>query len=447
VIYNEKVTLVENSIVKRTNKGVNEINGYIWDKVILANGEEGYILTENLTIANQEEYSKVSFEYNAFGIYSREYNVYFPTLIYDINMQDYSYYMIVSDNSFKIKILYSTMKFNITEEGKNYRVGNLASVLIIDVENDGRVLVRKNIRLNTSANAILIEKGDFQHNCIAANQEIYYNGNKIFTPYVEVDGIHYRTNINWNDITLTETNYNTIKKGEEEFKSEDDVLLKESLTSDRRILLSTLRITNLIFPQGSTALDYFLTSGNSGKTGYQYSYEEDIYKTKHTMRKIPLDIAIEQSSSMKIQLEENIDTVIKVAEKMNIPENTQIIFSNMTEDSGNATRSANIDWYITLHFYRIKMRCSVIRNGDDYQMSMTYGIVDYYDWETAEPSILGDLLQGAEINLNIENLQTSLNLMHYAGLARNYTNYGETIYNITWNAKDKEKTMQYSINK
>lgn len=92
------------------------------------------------------------------------------------------------------------------------------------------------------------------------------------------------------------------------------------------------------------------------------------------------------------------------------------------------------------------MRCSVIRNGDNYQMSMTYGIIDYYDWETTEISVLETLFKGTLINANKE-LQTHLNLMNRIGIARNYTNYGEVTYNITWNEKDKENTVQYSINK
>ncbi|MCI9040139.1 MAG: hypothetical protein HFJ29_09935, partial [Clostridia bacterium] len=39
VVNDKGITILEkNNIVKRTNKGVNEINGYIWDKVVLANG-------------------------------------------------------------------------------------------------------------------------------------------------------------------------------------------------------------------------------------------------------------------------------------------------------------------------------------------------------------------------------------------------------------------------
>ena len=77
---NKITTLEENSIVKRIRKEVNEVNGHTWDKVVLSNGEEGYVFSDNLELAREEEYSNISFEYNRYGIYASRYNVYFPTL-------------------------------------------------------------------------------------------------------------------------------------------------------------------------------------------------------------------------------------------------------------------------------------------------------------------------------------------------------------------------------
>lgn len=445
IYYNEVTTLKEKSIVKRTNKEVNEVNGHIWDKVVLSNNKEGYVFTENINLAEEDEYVNIKFEYSPYGLFIRKYDVYFPTVSYGINIEDYPYYIVTVDNNLKKRICYGKTKFNVTEQGENYHIGNGKTVLMVTIETDGNVLVKKDVVLGSANNTILIKKESFQSNCLNTNQDIYYQDERIYIPYIYEKGICYKMNIGWDDIMLTENNYETIKKGEEEFSSVDKGILEEFLISEKEKLLIALRITNLILPHGSTALDYFLTLGNSGKTGYQYLYEEGIYKTGHTMRKIPLDVAIEQSSSMKEKLEENIDTAIKVVEKMNIPENAPIIFNNVTEDSGKATRSGNLDWYITLHWYRIKMRCKVIKNGDNYQMSMTYGIIDYYDWENQEFSALETLLEGSGINPD-QKLMASLNAMHRIGIARNYTNYGEVVYNITWNEKDKENTLQYSAN-
>jgi hypothetical protein len=83
VVNDKGITILEkNNIVKRTNKGVNEINGYIWDKVVLANGKEGYVFADNLIIAEEKEYENISFEYE-----NIKYNVYFPT--FGVNLETY----------------------------------------------------------------------------------------------------------------------------------------------------------------------------------------------------------------------------------------------------------------------------------------------------------------------------------------------------------------------
>ncbi len=438
---NKITTLEENSIVKRIRKEVNEVNGHTWDKVVLCNGKEGYVFSDNLELAREEEYSNISFEYNRYGIYASRYNVYFPTL--KVNIEDYPYYIITVDNNSKMTICYSTQKFYLLKNDEsNYQVCNNASIFMITIKEDGKVLINPNV----SGICILMNKEKFQRNCLAANQDIYYKETKIFSPYIYEGKICYRVNINWDDIAIEENYYNKMKKKEEEFNSVDIGIAEETLLLEKETLLVALRAVSLAFPHGSSALDYFLTLGASGKTGYQYSYEEGIYKTGHTMRKIPLNVAIEQSSSMKIKLEKNINAAINVAEKMNISDNTQVTFSNTTEDSGKATFEGDTDWYVTLHQYRIRMRCTVLKNGDNYQMSMKYGIIDYYDWEENDISVLEALFQGTMIDAN-QKLFDSLNAMHRIGIARNYTNYGEAIYNVTWNEKDKENTVQYSINK
>lgn len=445
--HNEMTTLVQGSIVKRIKKEVNVMNGHTWDKIVLANGKEGYVFSENLAIAKQEEYSKVSFEYNPLGIYASKYEIYFPTLSYDINIQDYPHYIITADNKSKIRICYSTEEFNITAQSENYRIGNKLLVLMITLEYDGRVSVQKDIRLADSANSILIKKENFQHNCIAANQDIFYENEKIFSPYICEGNVWYRTNVNWDDITMSKGNYNTIKEKEEEFSSVEDVgIAEEALLLKKETLIVALKSVSFVFPHASSALDYFLTLGESGKTGIQYSYQEGIYKAGHTVRLIPINNAIEQNSSIKERLEKNINEVINVAEKMNMSESTQLTFSRTTEDSGIATKKGGLDWHATLNQYRIRMQCAVEKNEDNYQINMKYGIIDYYDWEEYDISALETLFQGTMINVD-QKLFDSLNAMHRVGIARNYTNYGEVTANIVWNTKDKENTVQYSINK
>ncbi len=443
VIYNEKVTLVEKSIVRRINKGINEINGHVWDKIILANGKEGYVSSDNLEVSNQNEYSKVSFEYNAFGVYARKYEVYIPTLSYDINIQDYPHYIIVLDNSSKIKICYSATEFGVTTQDENYRIGNQDYVLMIDIENSGRILVKKNIDLASSENSILIKKEDFQHNCIATNQDIYYNDDKIFVPCIyDESGICYKVNTNWENILTSENINEAIRQEEEMYNTMsfgEHIIADPRLTAVKLACLSGLYIYEAKYPNAATALRYYLTSGNDGKTDKTYQYEEDVYNEGHTMRRISLKDALEESNSMKKKLENNIKNNIKIAEQLEISE--PVTFVNIIEDSGEAIEG---DWKATMHFYRIKMHCTVIKVENRYQMNMKYGIVDYYDWDN-KPVDEYETLFNTKVEVDdkiFTILPQDLFLMHRAGMARNYTNYGDTNYKITWN---KGAINQYKI--
>ena len=70
---------------------------------------------------------------------------------------------------------------------------------------------------------------------------------------------------------------------------------------------------------------------------------------------------------------------------------------------------------------------------------MRYGLEDYYDWRVVDnrgyAEMLGDI-QG----LVIEEISAYLELMHKAGISRNYTNYGETNYTITWTKGNRVST-------
>ena len=50
VNYDIVATMAEGSAVRRIKKGVNEVNGHIWDKVLLSNGKIGYIFADKVEI-------------------------------------------------------------------------------------------------------------------------------------------------------------------------------------------------------------------------------------------------------------------------------------------------------------------------------------------------------------------------------------------------------------
>ena len=191
------------------------------------------------------------------------------------------------------------------------------------------------------------------------------------------------------------------------------------------------------YQNAGDALLYYLSSGNAGITEKVESYEEEFYTTGHTRRMISLQTAINGNSKMKKQLEKNIKSIQYVVKKFKIPEETSITFYNTIEDKGAAGKykeqgvDSNLDWFLAIGEYRIKMQCKVTRNNnDEYTMQIRYGLEDYYDWKEGQDdaSFIEMLkVQGVE-GVLFEILET----LHKAGLARNYTNYGEILHSVTW---------------
>ncbi len=294
------MSLEEKDIVKRTNHKINEKNGHVWDKIVLCNGKEGYVFSDNLEIATKEEYENITFMHNIYGIATKKYDVYFPTLSYGIDMKDYLYYVATVDNNYNIRICYSATKFGVTQSGEDYRLSNPSTVLMVTVKSNGKVEIQKNVTLG---NTILIRKDKFQNNCITTNQEIYCGKNKILGQCIyDNRGICYKTDIGWNDIATTQSNYENIKRAEEMYNSMslgDHIIADPMLAAIKSGCLGMMGKMEESYPNASSALKYFLTKAEEGKTDTTYSYEEDIYKTGHTMREISLKDAFGQSASMK----------------------------------------------------------------------------------------------------------------------------------------------------
>lgn len=309
--------------------------------------------------------------------------------------------------------------------------------------------------MGLSSNQIEIVESNIQNDYISSNQDIYYNNNKIFGLYVydEASGLNVTTNSSWEQIHPTDRNYLTIQEKEENYNSMsilEHVLWDSELRNYKTIMLAGLDISESMYKNASLALRYYLTSGEEGKTDYEYFYEEDIYTTGHKMREISFATAINESTEMKEKLKNNANAVMNIVEKLGIDENTPITFYNIIEDSGEV-KNSNSDWYLTLHYYRIKIQGTVTKEENDYHLEMRYGLVDYYDWESNTAEGYGQLFKDCEeIKENsggylLDTMIPYLELMHEAGIARNYTNYGEVSYIITWNKEERESTGLYNI--
>ena len=134
--YDELITFESGVVLKRINKEVNDINGHLWDKVLLRDGTEGYVFSDNLEIT--DDYTNMKFEYN-----NKNYNIYFSPTKYGKNIEDYPYYFVGKE--------YSTSDILICYSGKRISVKNRNSLCDEFVKNDNGFLIRlKTNRSNTS---------------------------------------------------------------------------------------------------------------------------------------------------------------------------------------------------------------------------------------------------------------------------------------------------------
>lgn len=365
----------------------------------------------------------------------------------DVNLDEYPYYVIVTDmNDTKLIVYYSTQRFSAKEySSDNYLIGNNHTPIFkITIQKDGKVITQKgNTILQAGGKDITTKQYGYNDIFVTSNQDIYCQDKKIFSAFIYDNlGIGYKVDGNWDDIKIAQSNYETIKKAELMYNSMDrvELLFKyPSLLEQRGVILMAAEASETLYPNGGAALTYFLTKGESERKN-TYQHEKDIYKADHKVRMIPLKAALVQSTSMKEKFESNIKTAIEITKKLDINENTTVTFINTVEDSGIATQEGGIDWNLTLNKYRIKIQCTIKKMGIKYEMKMKYAIEDYYDWDpnvdvdidykTLFDEVQGDIKKVLGPVLDI--LPKYLYTMHNAGLARNYTNYGEAMYKIEW---------------
>lgn len=429
--YDEISTLSTGDVVKRIKRAVNEKNGHKWDKVKLSNGIEGYVFTENLETT--EGYEKVEVQYN-----DKIYEICFNPSKYGINIEDYPYYFVTKYNS-EIAIYYSQERITTRLSHERYYNSGSSSVLEIVVNKNGS-LTGKIIDMSNDKTIVRV-KSDY----VVANHDIYCEEEIICNAciYIENGELAFKTRNDWENIQVRYLAYGKIQKGEEEYNSmpEAEKIIKWTnlQIAHGEIYAAAVAATLAGYPNGGSALIYYLSSGEKGGTGETEPYEEGVYTNGHTRRMVSLPNAINEWTLMQQDLEKNINIIKQVTKRFGIPENSSITFCNSIERAGGTSiyhGTDATDWFITLGTYRIKMQCTVTKNKNKYELNMRYGLEDYYDWNRDEDANIDTILEMIlKFNPQIYtgSLSKILEDLHRMGLARNYTNYGETTYTTTWN--------------
>lgn len=143
-----------------------------------------------------------------------------------------------------------------------------------------------------------------------------------------------------------------------------------------------------------------------------------------------------------------INAAMKAAENLVKDGQTVSAINQSTPASFSSLKSSDGPIYFALGSYHVMVDMSnVKRTGDTLTATVSFRIVDYYDWaETGtEPEFTGYLdklddgyrtLIGEMVDMStLETFcQADMAQLHYAGFAQNFLAHGTIVYNVSWTA-------------
>lgn len=144
----------------------------------------------------------------------------------------------------------------------------------------------------------------------------------------------------------------------------------------------------------------------------------------------------------------SVNAAMKAAENLVKDGQSGVSVNQLTPISFSSLKSTDGPIYFALGSYHTMADLSnVQRTGDTLSATLTFRIVDYYDWaeDATEPEFtsylekLDDdyrLLVGEIIDMpTLESFcQADMAQLHYAGFAQNFLAHGTVVYQITWTA-------------
>ena len=183
----------------------------------------------------------------------------------------------------------------------------------------------------------------------------------------------------------------------------------DSIKSETNII--TNLITSLAFPNASEYMTYYLKNSGADKkidmgTGRKGFFKSDDTKAHRITR---------------------ITQAMRAAEQLAI-EGYEINVYQKGE-SVNAFSNEMDDWYLSVgsYFTCVNMLNLNVKTGADgkkvYTATVEYNVADFYNWDEAKTwRQFKDQLPS----------QYDLHQLHRAGMAKEFTSYGQATYNITW---------------
>ena len=100
---------------------------------------------------------------------------------------------------------------------------------------------------------------------------------------------------------------------------------------------------------------------------------------------------------------------------------------------------------VQIRFFSVTKDVNNNDNARTFGSCIVFEIDDYYDWDPQTDKDYSTLFQGNVLGNIADILPEYLYVMHNAGFARNYTNYGWIKCKVIWNKNDMKVTGKYEI--
>ena len=414
--YSKIATLNNGDEIIRIKRGVATANGFIWDKILLNDDTEGYVATD---------YIAVDVLYLP-GESNEDIGIIKAYLAMNCGMAGT---IDVGNNIFEeemvdgIKLLQTDLELTVTG------VVDKATVNAMGFEvNTTTNSLLQNDRYNhfSQAKYNYVNYGDFYGKYSSSTYK-YNDINYIYSKSLDSVPIDEGALVG---ITEGENDYNSLIYTEEEYNE---------LIADRESALfyaSTAQAAG--FRKSANNLLYFLTSGGECWSDETYGIiettasESELYKEGHTSKGMYFYSAIENIDACKELLYTSANHLMSASEELvNIPtDGSPVHIQCIKEYTGSTGALQSLDWYLAINNYRVRVSATISRDYDgNYRANMLYYVEDYYDYQSFEGKVI-DATPFAGMQTNLHNLNKY-------GLSRNYTNYADMHYTITWSTGER----------
>lgn len=398
------VTSLKNGTrVTRIKKAVATANGYTWDKISLSDGRIGYMATNYLKLIQDD------IGYIKYGTYDeiaviKAYLKHETMLYTEGNVdQQYNNELIGAVEEYQKIYDLSTQDGSINDETLK-RMG-------FSVNTNGKIINNTYYQKYLAIAKQFMYCGIFEDDADDPNKYIYDSSSTKFDAgYVE-----------------------NKRQGDNEWNSmgsDEKASKMPELTKALRDVQRAVDLYKDILPEASQALGRFVDSNRFGEKLY-FNDIEEIYNCTSNLEGL-----YNKTIERNMRAAEKFTTYVnssKFAQEYTI--GSQVGF-DISLDSLSIKR---LNWFMAVNGFVYKTKGTVNKNGNKYEMDLTFEVCDYYDWASADedpmafPLFLDLTSVGQKPVVVLETInETTLNDMNRAGMGKNFESYGTFTLHVAW---------------